>query len=309
MRNGTVTVNGTNIWNTYRAFVSKGGYNSLVQWPALKGVKGNDWQEMDGYEPDLSDIHLDTRELDIKFVCMGGLDDMKAFYSFLLSEPKMTYNFSSIGRSLTLRVLSMPSLNHAIAFNEFSVRFAADSPLEGYTYQSPSSSLPSKNDYEIDGTPIRSYGVRVLKGTVAGVSRGADVKPLLVRNISVKDGATYDDMPTYYSGGEWTQDESDADVTVRARDITLKCQMEGVLSSVWRNYDALLYDLSKNDEEAGDSTQAGARDIYINALGTHFKGYYKSQTVTDFTTDGTTVWLKFDLTLTLFSEEGSESFF
>ena len=294
---------------TYHAFVAKGGYGELVQWPALKAVKGNDWQEMDGYEPDLSDIHLDTRELEVKFVCMGSLDNLRAFYDFLLSEPKMTYNFSDIGRTLTLRVLSMPSLLHAITFNEIAVRFAADSPLEGYTYQSPSSSLPTRNDYVIDGTPLSAYGIRVLKGTVAGVARGADVKPLLVRNLSVTDGATYDEMPAIYVGGGWTREESDAEVTVRSRDITLKCFMTGASASVWRNYDALLADLTRINQSASDSTLAGARTIAISALGTTFQCFYKSQSVTEFTTDGTTVWIKFDLTLTLFSEEGSISFF
>lgn len=308
MRNGTVTVDGTNIWSTYQTFVSRGGYNDLVQWPSLKQVSGNDWQEMDGYEPDLSDIHLDTRDLEIKFVCKGSVESMRAFYFFLLSKPKMSYSFSDIGRSLTLRVVSMPSLSHALAFNEISVRFAADSPLENYEYTAPSSSLPANNLYKIDGTAISDYGVRVLKGTVAGVSRGADVKPLLVRNISVMDGATYDENPTLYSNGEWSQTQSDTTVTVRARDITLKCQMEGTASAVWRNYDALLYDLTKIDDNAEDSTLAGARTITIAPLNDSFKCFYKGQTVTDFTTDGTTVWIKFDLTLTLFSEDG-EGFF
>ena len=169
---------------------------------------------------------------------------------------------------------------HALAFNEIVVRFAADSPLENYEYLAPSSSLPANNLYKIDDTPLSSYGVRVLKGTVAGVSRGADVKPLLVRNISVMDGATYDENPTLYSNGEWSQTQSDTAVTVRARDITLKCQMEGTASAVWRNYDALLYDLTKIDDEAEDSTLAGARTITIAPLNDSFKCFYKGQTVT-----------------------------
>lgn len=310
MRNGTVTINGTNIWTAYQTFVSRGGYNDLLQWPSLKQIQGNDWQELDGFEPDLSDIHLDTREFDIKFVCKGGVEDMRSFYLFLLSEPKMSYAFSSIGRTLTLRVIGMPSLNHALAFNEISVRFAADSPLEGYTYQAPYSTIPENDYYTIDGTPLSDYGVRVLKGTVAGVSRGADVKPLLVRNISTQDGATYDENPTLYADGGWTQEESDAEVTVRARDITLKCHIrEATLAAAWRNYDALLYDLVKIDANAEDSTLAGARTIAISPLNATFKCYYKSQTVTDFSTDGTDAWIKFDLTLTLFEEEGSTSFF
>jgi len=310
MRNGTVIINGTNIWTTYKTFVSKGGYRGLVQWPALKGIEGNDWQETDGFEPDLSAIHLDTRQLDMNFVCLGTAQEMTDFYNFLCSAPKMTYAFSDISRTLTLRVLSMPSLRSATTLKAISVRFAADIPLEGYTYTAPVSTLPENREYIIDDVLISDYGVRVLKGTVEGVSKCSDVKPLLVRSNRVTDGATYDENGLLYSGGSWSRSNTTGNVTVRSRDIVLKCLIyESTLAAAWKNYDAFLYDLTKINSQAEDPTLAGARRIVIRALGTAFKCYYKSQSVTEFTTDGTDVWIKFDLTLTLFEEEGSVSFF
>lgn len=323
MRNGTVIINGTNIGSAYNTYVSRGGYKELVQWPALKPIVGNDWQELDGYEPDLACIRLDTRDLNINFVCLGTADNMSAFYTFLLSSTRLTCEFQSIGRTVTLRLISMPSLSEALLFQNITVRFAADSPLENYTYVAPSSSLQTKRDYSIDGTWLSSYGVRVLKGTMNSAARRADVKPFLLRNTSNISGALYDSNPivpgsagsgyeevTVPEGGNWKRKIAGGSPTVRARDFTLRCLLrDAEISNGWRNYDALLYDLTKSGTPTSTNIQEGARTIVMSPISASFLCYYKSQSVTEFTTDGSDFWLKFDLTLTLFQEEGSTSFF
>ena len=316
-----VTIDGVNIWDVYEAYIYKDGYRELLQWPALKNVTGNDWQEEDGFEPDLSDPHLDSRDLTITFVCNGGASKIVSFYQFLLSKPVMTYSFGKIGRSYDLRVVSMPSLQYAERFNIISVGFACDTPPAGSG--SPSSNLQEDRSYVLDGVALSTYGIRVLKGTIAASAKQADVKPLLLRNISVIDGAEYDKNPvindasgtlpsTEYDtvatsldgvSGSWKQKKAYGDVTKRARDITLHCLMTDTsLAGVWRNYDALLATLSSKNAGATDSTLAGAHEITIRALGGVFQCYYKSQSVVEFYADPGKVWLKFDLTLTLFSE-------
>ncbi|MBO4409551.1 MAG: hypothetical protein J5775_02235, partial [Spirochaetales bacterium] len=80
------------IFDAYEAIIVKDGYRELFQWPTLKPVSGNDWQEHDGFEPDLSDPRLDSRELTITFGCKGGASKIGEFYNFLLSKPVMTYS-------------------------------------------------------------------------------------------------------------------------------------------------------------------------------------------------------------------------
>lgn len=283
MINGTVIVNGTNIYTTYGAYVARGGYNDLVQWPALKSVSGNDWQEYDGFEPDLTNPVLNTRNLSIKFVMNGDIASITDFYGFLGSYPTMTYNFTDIGKTLSLRLVSMPSLNYATTFHNMTCQFAADKPLEGYSYVAPSSTLPEKRNVLIDDTPLSDYGIRVLKGTINGVACRPDVKPLLTRNISTVAGAMYDENPlindpndelgngyetvtTSYAGitGKWKRQTAVGTVTYRSQEITLKCQMEAPVSAFWQNYNALLYDLSKADQNASDVTLKGARVIYLS---------------------------------------------
>ncbi|MBQ3765908.1 MAG: hypothetical protein II874_04145 [Bacteroidales bacterium] len=321
-------IDGVNILTTYNVTLAKDAYKTLVQWPEMKAVGGNDWQEMNGYEPDLSNPLLESRTVTLKFILKGTIADIDGFYAFLGGKPVRSFTFQEIGRSCTLRLESMPSIQYARTFHIMQVQFAADKPLEGYSYVAPSSSLPEKRDYVIDEVPLSGYGVRVLQGTISSVIKGAEVKPLLIRKSSVISGATYDENPllndaedTFDSeeyetiGGSvegvsanWKRSKAQGTVTYKGRDITLNCLMRGAASGVWQNYDALLYNLSKSVVSA-DPTLAGARSIFIRALGKTFKSFYKSQRVEEFLYRDGRIWLKFNLTLTLFEEEGSASFF
>lgn len=42
-KNGTLTIDGEDIFEKYGVVVSDGGLASLVQWPQLKAVESNDW--------------------------------------------------------------------------------------------------------------------------------------------------------------------------------------------------------------------------------------------------------------------------
>ena len=332
MRSNMLTIDGVNIFTTYNVLLAEGSYKPLVEWPDMKSVSGNDWQEVNGYEPDLSNPLLESRTLTLNFLLNGSVADIDAFYAFLGETPTRYFSFTQLGRGLTLRLMSMPSLQYARTFHIIQVQFAADTPLEGYVYQAPVSTLRENREYVIDDVPLSAYGLRVLQGTISSVIKGADVKPLLIRKSSVISGAKYDENPLLNDaddsfdsdeyqtiGGSvegvtanWKRSKSRGTVTYKGRDITLKCHLlASSPSAAWRNYDALLYDLTKKDSGAFDPTLAGSRLITIRALAKTFRCYYKSQRVTEFyyrELDGLT-WIEFDLTLMLFSEEGSTSFF
>ena len=323
-----LTIDGVNVLSTYNVTLEEGAYKTAIQWPEMKSVEGNDWQEIDGYEPDLSNPLLEPRDVVLKFRLHGSVADIDAFYAFLGGQPVRSYSFTELGRSMSLRLVSMPSVQYARTFHILQVQFSADTPLEGYTYQAPSSSLPEKREYVIDGRAITDYGIRVTEGTISSVIKGADVKPLLIRKSSVINGATYDENPILndenddfgegyvdaaasYEGvsANWKQSTEKGTVTYKGRDITLKCLLTDTIANGFRNYDALLYDLTKKDSGASDATLAGARTILIRALGKTFKCFYKNQSIDEFMCLNGKIWIKFNLTLTLFSEEGSQSFF
>lgn len=326
---GTVIIDGTNILTTYNVLLGKGSFKSIVGWPALKAVSGNDWQEYDGFEPDLSNPCLDSRSVTLNFILHGDVTDIDAFYRFLGSVSPRVYNFTDIGRTLSLRLVNMPSIEFAQAFHVMQCQFSADTPLEGYTYVAPSSELRTRSDYKIDGTPLSDYGVRVLKGTIQNIARRPDVKPLLIRNINSVPGATYDENPVIndpddelgegyetigdsYKGmsGNWKRSTARGVTTYAGREITLNCILYAdTVAEAWQNYDALLYDLSKKNPSASDVTLAGARTLRISAFEEDVHCYYKSQSVTDFSLFGTSIWIKFNLTLSLFGSLGKVEYF
>lgn len=281
----SVIINGTDIARSYGIKLTRGSYANLIQWPSLKAVSGNDWQEHNGFEPDLSNPVLDAKAFSLRFILPTDNSSVESFYRFLGSTPAGIYNFPDIDYSTTLRLLSMPSLDYGREFHIIECQFSEDTPPSADSYLPPTSSLPNKGSVYIDGTPISQYGVRVLKGSIGSCHRQPDVKPLLSRNISTVPGIIYD---------------NDGDVTYKRRDIAIVCQIEDTISAFWRNYNALLFDLVKKNENADNPTLKGARTISGNILPGTYKCWYNSQKMIDLSFDGSSIWVKFELVLTVF---------
>ena len=282
---GRLSIDGSDAYTTYGVWVDS-GLGSLIQWPKMKAVTENDWQESDGVEADLSDPKLDSRELTLKFAmkeCTVG--HYNTFVNFLKSTVYHSFVFNSLdGRTYSLRLISYTGVEVFLGLGTIEVRFADDFPLNGYTYTAPSSTVASCDDYEIDGTLLTDYGVRVLKGSVDEIRKQGGIKEAMKRNIKVLSGVIYD---------------AGATNKYRSHDVRLKCLMRAeTLAELWGCWDALLYDLSQSGErvlycKALDTSPAGT--VVIPRPG-EFKCYYKSCNVTSFyPTDK--IWLEFTITL------------
>lgn len=177
-----------------------------------------------------------------------------------------------IKRRYRLRLVSQPNLAAAKVIGTATLKFADDFPLSGYTYKKPESNVAAYDDYTFDGVNFTTYGVRVLKGTLDEVMKTPTVKTNLLRNISTQAGALYDGK----------------NVSYKNKDVKINCLMRAdTLEELWRNYDALLYDLIRPNE----------RKLWVDELGQEFLFYYKSCQVTEFyPTDK--IWLQFTLTVT-----------
>lgn len=263
-----------------------GELGSLIQWPKMKSVTENVWQESDGVEADLSDPKLASRDVTIKFAMTDcSVTNLNAFVSYLKSSVYHTFTFNSLdGRTYTLRLVSYTNIDYAERLGFLAVKFADDTPLPDYEYEAPTSSIESLNEYKIDGKKLTDYGVRVLHGSLSEVLKHGNIKEGLKRDINVLNGVIFDSgsFPKY-----------------KSRDVRLKCLMRAeTLTELWRNWDALLYDLSKPDErilysEGADYTPPG--QVIVPQPG-QFYCYYKSCQVTTFyPTDK--IWLEFTITL------------
>jgi hypothetical protein len=306
---GDTIINGTDIYTAYGAFVHLDGYAGLVQWPASKPVEYNDWQEEDGIEADLSALRFENKEFSLTFGVKGNASAMKAFYEFLCSAPTMTCNFASIGLQRVLRVIGMSGLDYAFAFSAVVVDFADDaSPLDGYSYQAPSAShVRSDAAFTLDGNELSDYGITPLYTSLNKALLRPGVKPLLIRNVSTSDGATYDKNPKLWNGSAWTIDSSVGTVTKGAVELALTVGMTATsVAGFWRNYRAFLYDLTRQDANASALSKC-LRTLRIDGETDNIRGYYLSQSVEDFTVFGDGyVMCKFTLSVmcTKFEQSG-----
>lgn len=271
MMTGRLYIDGIDAYKQWGLYVTDGGYNELLAYPPMVTPDYNDWQEEDGIEVDLSAPRLDSKEIAIEFAFSGPYTQFLAFIEFLADGAYHDFNFGSIGRRYTLRMTQAPSLDVLPTFGIVSIKFCNDFPLNGYEYLEPSSGIVGVTDYLIDGRPFTDYGCRILEGTLSEILRPAAVKQNMLRKVSTRSGAIYDSHT----------------VTYKAKDVKLRCLMRAnTLDELWRNYDALLYDLIRPDE----------RRLRVSALSREFPCYYKNSTVTNFFPDEK-IWLEFTLTL------------
>lgn len=255
-----------------------GGFDELIAFPPLKTPPANDWHEERGFDPDLSDPVLDTREVTLRLSATDQMDYYGAI-GMLEVSPVIDVRAPSIGRSWSLRFIAPTGGANA---STFGLKFADDTPMQGYTYQPPNAekerewilSTSRRDDFVITESPKRSfadYGARVLGDVVDEMERRNEVKTGLLRKFSTKPGAFYDKDAMFFEKG------GDRQVQLLMRADTL--------AELWRNYDALLFDLIR----------PGARRYKKAPF------YYSSCRVDKFIPDEPRPWLQFTLTLTFYA--------
>ena len=282
---GRLFFGGADVWGATYACTAFGGFDELIAFPPLKPPPANDWQEERGFDPDLSAPVLDTREVTLRLL-NTDTDDYAYTLRMLAEKPVVVVSAPSIGRSWSLRFIAPTDSAHS---STFGLKFADDTPMQGYTYQPPNAekerewilSTSRRDDFVITESPKRSfadYGARVLGDVVDEMERRNEVKTGLLRKFSTKPGAFYDKAAMFFEKG------GDRQVRLLMRADTL--------AELWRNYDALLFDLIR----------PGAR-LYKEA-----PFYYSSCRVDKFIPDEPRPWLQFTLTLTFYAGSSEHSY-
>lgn len=271
---GELFIDSIDAFTAWGLGVAQGGYKGLVGMPPLKAYPSNDWQEEDGIEADLSAPVLNTREFTMDFYCVDGLSGYNDFLRHMADGGYHTFDCREIGRSYQLRVVSHSKYDILKPLQTLSVKFADDFPLPDYEYQAPSpvSFVLGNSDYVIAGKSFTEYGAYVVQGSLAEVMKGPSVKTALLRNIPTQKGVIYDAtaLPRH-----------------KAKDVKLTCVMRAEsLTQLWRNWDALLYDLTRPEAKR-----------FVSSDGVMFSCCYKSCNVKEFDPVGCP-WLSFTLTLT-----------
>ena len=275
MMTGRLYIDGKDIYAEYGVYVVQGGWNELIAYPPLKPVDVNDWQEVDGVEADLSSPVLDSKDNIRVNVAFTQFEN--GFMKLVEQLSNGSYHILDcvyIRRRYKLRLTAVQTLNRAIDLGEATLKFVDDFPLQDYNYAPPISNITGVEDYYVDGKNLAEYGVSVLNGTLDEVMRMPAVKTNLLRNISINSGALYDDKEVRY----------------RSKNAKIYCLLRAdTLDNLWRNYDALLFDLIRPGERV---LKVGSRE---------FSFYYKDSQVSRFYPDGK-IWLEFVITVNIIRE-------
>lgn len=245
---GDLIIDGS--WDAYtNAGVMVEDYSDLFSWPGLKPFYINNWHEQNGIEPDLSSPKLNTRNLTIKFAFIGE-NRYSTFLDKIASAPVYhTFNFAEIGRTYTLRYISS-DFSELKIFGRFSITFAEDDHLSGYSYVAPTNSIAQSCGYQLDSKDLADFGVMITDATLKNVMNLPTVKDNLLVNIDSQSGVYYDDDI----------------IKFKEKDVEIGVFIEATsLTELWKNQKALLYKL----------TQSGARTLYIDDTDTSYQCFYK----------------------------------
>ena len=272
---GVLYIDGVDVYSAYGVSVSDIAYADLACLPNLKTIAFNDWHEKNGIDPDLSFPVIAAHDVTIPFHIVGEYGNYTAFIAAISDGSYHSFNFASIGLTKELRLVRCEPPKSVADLSSFSLSFSDDSPMKGYVYQAPSSSVKPLGDFLLDGVDLANYGIRVLRGSMDSIKQHPDVKENLKRNISVSPGVIYDGTEVRY----------------KSRTANVRCLMRAAnAAEFWKNRNALLYDL----------TQPSERTFTVTELGKDIPCYYKGCSVQCFFPDNGKYWFEFTLSLEFF---------
>lgn len=264
-------IDGENARSRFGVWITKGGYNGLLSFPALKEPEENDWPEEDGVEADLSDPKLEEKEITISFLSDSNMAATD-FVAYLGLSGLHAFRIPSLGREWRLRLSDHPSNAAYPLATSFSLKFVEDVPARPAAEGLPDPGIRiPESRYKLDGVPFSDYGV------IVDVSRSALLKaPAAKRNmnrtVSTEDGQIYDVEHLVF----------------QKKEVTFKCHFKATsISSFWQCYDAFF----------GTLIKPGERRLYVEEIGKDYPCYYKSSSAFKLLSLSCVVIVEFNLTL------------
>lgn len=268
----TLYIDDIDIRSTIGLGVADQGYNDVISWPSIKPVARVDWHEEDGVIPDLTAPRLSSKGCGIKLCGRTSYAKLQQLIELLSDGAYHTFSFAERINTLRLTAVDPPLWCDDLCV--ITLWFSEDDPMADYTYSAPISTLDD-DSYILDGISLAKYGVKLLEGSYGEITRTPDVKTNLLQDLSAKNGVLYDNEVVRYK-----------DYTA-----TLRCLMRAeTLSNLWRNYDALLYDLLRS----------GGHTLQVTSVAKKYPCYYEDCRVTRFFGEHK-IWLEFDLTLCVYT--------
>lgn len=270
---GFTTIDNTNLLQRFGAFVTKEGWNELLEWPQFKAIRTNDWHEENGIEADLTAPQVAARHFDIG-MAVNDRQKYKDLLQFLTTKVSRDWSDPSLPREFRLRWEGCSDLKYTDGLYLFHLKMAEDLPIIAGRQPQPPQGM-AQQAWRIDGSSFSAYGAKVLQGAEQSLWNSPSAKTKLAVSVSNASGATYD---------------NEGRVSVAHREVTLPLLWaDSDKQRLWNNYEALLYTL----------TQAGEHKLISPTHSRALPCYYKSLKVEQFFNDPERIWLQVALTLVL----------
>ena len=243
-------MDGTGCLKRYGVWITKGGYDELLTFPALKTPERNDWPEEDGIEADLSAPQLKDKEVSIPFLESRTGQESNDFIDFVSRPGYRTLYIPSLRRAWDVRLVSEPSHKAYRTATGFTLRFIQDMPpRRDGTVPRPAPFLPP-SAYEMDGVTLDRYGI-VVREAKDNVLKSPAAKENLSREIQTVDGRIYDA----------------GNLAFQSKDVAFACYLKAVsMENFWTCYDTFFDALAS----------PGERTLYVDYTGESYPCYYKS---------------------------------
>lgn len=268
--NGKFTIDGTES-STWGIIIMEGSYEGVVQFPPLKKVPENNWQEYDGIDVELSNPVLDIKEFEMTFVTVEKFANIGGLLDALSDGASHDIYFYDLDITKTIRLSNASKLKGTfLHMRQITLTFCEDQT--GLVDTEPVSDC-SQTGYEIDNVQLSDYGIYILEGSDEEILIQPEVKKNLIVSIENKAGAEYPDDEVKYE----------------AKDVTINALMiAATIHQFTNNMNALLYAL----------TRPNTRSFYFGATDDTYQCFYKKQAIKKFTTTkGNGIWCEFTLTL------------
>lgn len=274
---GKLFIDGKDALLEYGIFVEKGGFKSLIQFPAFKKVESTEWPEYDGEEVDLTAPVLNSKTLSMQF-CIVNITFAEDLFDELATGAYHIFEFRDIKKSYKLRMTSNGSFSSFVKIGKLTLSFADDFPVipKGSAYKYGKSGV-RQFGYELDGIDFSQFGSYILKGTDDAVRKAPNVRSNLTIDINSLAGLKYDDD----------------NVTFKTKDVAVKLLINtDTIDEFWKRWDSLFAVVLQPEH----------RSFYFSALGSEYECYYKSNTVSRFEIlRSGHVWCEFQIVLTFTS--------
>ena len=270
--NGFCYIDNRDIFADFGVIIAENGYNNFLTFPAMAEPDKNDWAEFDGVEVDLSVVRLQAREISVPFARIG--DARNDFWRFLTAPGYRTISIPPLGRSWSVRVTQMPTMEAYMNAEVFSVRFIEDAPIFPTGYPPANADIGFPSVVSLDGKTLDKYGI-IVTGGLDALERSPNLKQMLTRSNSKMSGQIYDvDF-----------------VRFAEKEITLGCCLTASRMEVfWNLYDAFFGDLVKPNERI------------IRYKNQNYSAYYRRSSNFQLHSHAHEVVCEFDITMMIVNE-------